>query len=99
MNFIEELRIAMRDNIEPARAAYALFIEHCGGESPGRVPGCDTIVRLAHRSYHGRDIESNAAREYLYRWNLALDTAKNRWVYRDAPSGPLAFGQPHLLGL
>lgn len=85
MTLIEEIRIAMRDNIEPTKQAYALFIDHCEGVSPGRVPGCDTIIRLAHRSYHGRGVESNAAREYLYRWSLAIQS-------------PI-FGVPHTIGL
>jgi hypothetical protein len=85
MTLMEEIRIAMRDNIKPARQSYMIFIDYCEGRSPGRVPGCDTIIRLAHRSWHGRGVESNAAREYLYRWSLALRS-------------PI-FGVPHTLGL
>ena len=51
----------------------------------GRVPGCDTVVRLAHRISCGRSVEEAATREYLYRWSLAL---KSR-----------VFGAPHVIGL
>ena len=50
-----------------------------------RVPGMDTVIRLAVRIDQGRTIDEAAAREYLYRWNLALIS-------------PLAFGAPGLLG-
>lgn len=49
-----------------------------------RVPGCDTLYRLAVRIGLGRSIEEAAAREYIYRWNLALQSR--------------VFGAPHLLG-
>ena len=37
-----------------------------------RVPGMDIVIRLAVRIDQGRTIAEAAAREYLYRWNLAL---------------------------
>ena len=52
--------------------------------APVRVPGCDTAIRLAVRIEVGHSIEVAAAREYLYRWRLALQS-------------PI-FGAPHALG-
>lgn len=37
-----------------------------------RVPGMDTVIRLAWRIECGRTVEEAAAREYVYRWNLAI---------------------------
>ncbi len=45
----------------------------------------DTVYRLALRLYYGRSVQDAAAREYLYRWHLAL---KSR-----------VFGVPHTLGM
>lgn len=50
-----------------------------------RVPGCDTRIRLAVRIDSGRTVEAAAAREYCYRWALALQS-------------PI-FGVPHALGM
>lgn len=68
-----------------AAQAFALYAAHCGGTAPARVPGMCTDIRLANRIALGRTVEEAAAREYLYRWNLAL-----RWR---------GFGVPHTLGL
>ncbi|MCW4115656.1 hypothetical protein NPA31_011845 [Aurantimonas sp. MSK8Z-1] len=80
----EIVREAWPIHEQDARRAYALFTEHCGGSAPGRVPGMDTLYRLAVRLHCGRSIEEAAAREYLYRWHLALRS-------------PI-FGVPHALG-
>ena len=80
---IEQCRDAMRNHREAARQSYALFVAYCG-EPPCRVPGMDTVIRLAVRIDCGRSIEEAAAKEYLYRWMLALRS-------------PI-FGVPHLLG-
>lgn len=50
-----------------------------------RVPGCDTVIRLAWRIKCGKTIEEAAQREWFYRMSLATD----RWR---------AFGSPALLG-
>jgi hypothetical protein len=50
-----------------------------------RVPGMDTVIRLAWRIECGRSIQDAALLEYLYRMNLAID----RWR---------TFGSPSLLG-
>lgn len=52
---------------------------------PVRVPGMDTVIRLAVRISCGKTIEEAAAKEYLYRWSLALRS-------------PI-FGVPHTMGM
>lgn len=84
MSIISDLREAWPVHEQDARKAYALFVEHCGGVAPIRVPGMDTLYRLALRLHYGRSIEEAAAREYLYRWNLALRSR--------------VFGVPHAFG-
>ena len=78
------MRRAWAKHALAAGESYQAFVALCG-DAPCRVPGMDTVLRLAVRLDNGHDIESAAAREYLYRWNLAL-----RW------SG---FGVPHTLGM
>jgi hypothetical protein len=84
MSVVTDLREAWPIHEAGARKAYALFIEHCGA-APCRVPGMDTVYRLALRLHYGRTVEEAAAREYLYRWNLALRSP--------------VFGVPHTLGV
>ncbi len=64
--------------------ACARFRALCEGRVLPKVPGMTTPDRLALRLYYGRNEETAAAREYLYRWRLAL--ASSQW------------GAPHLLG-
>jgi hypothetical protein len=85
MTFVERIYAAERKHANEAREAMRLFKEMCGGRLPPRVPGMDTILRLAWRIECGRSIEEAAAREYLYRWNLALCSP--------------VFGIPHTLGM
>lgn len=59
-----------------AQEAYELFATYCDHPMP-RVPGMDTVLRLAVRIQNGRTIEEAAAREYLYRWHIALDWSGN----------------------
>lgn len=77
-------RRAMAAHQFDALRAYDEFVDMCGGRAPPRVPGMDTVIRLAIRIECGRSIEEAAGREYFYRWNLAL---KSR-----------TFGVPHTLG-
>jgi hypothetical protein len=84
MTLVDELRAAWRNHETEARAAHRLFVGHCQDVAPCRVPGMDTVLRLAYRISLGRSIEEAAAREYLYRWNLALRSP--------------VFGVPHTLG-
>ena len=83
MTPIESHRENLRLHGADARCAYHLFVAYCG-EAPPRVPGMDTTIRLATRLANGRTIEQAAAREYLYRWTLALHSP--------------VFGVPHILG-
>lgn len=85
MSIISDLREAWPVQEENAKAAYAQFVAHCEGVAPCRVPGMDTVYRLALRIHYGRTIEQAAAREYVYRWNLALRSR--------------TFGVPHPFGM
>jgi len=68
-----------------AEQAKELFNSYCDHPMP-RVPGMDTVLRLAIRIGLGKTVEEAAASEYAYRWKLASD----RWR---------AFGAPHALGM
>jgi hypothetical protein len=97
MNLVAELRLAETLHGAQAQEAYALFVSnHCNGVKPYRVPGCDTVLRLAHYLYHGRTIEGAAAREYLYRWNLALGRPRED---QSSCKPWLIFDAPHTIGL
>ena len=63
-----------------------------------RVPGCDTALRLAVRIENGRTPVEAAAKEYAYRWRLALDAfdASATRSRRNPFAGHYA---PHALGL
>lgn len=80
------VRAAWPARKKEAEAAYALYRDHCEGSPPPRVPGMDTVLRLAVRIDLGWTIEEAAAREYLYRWRLAIDRSR-------------VFGAPHALGM
>ena len=67
-----------------ARAHEALAILRSYGDFP-RVAGADTAIRLAVRIDAGRTPAEAAAREYCYRWKLALRSP--------------TFGVPHAIGL
>lgn len=79
----------------PAQYALHLFRGMCAGKLPPRVPGMDTLIRLAWRIECGRTAEEAAAREYLYRWDLAILCMLNH--LDDRYFSP--FGEPHLIGL
>lgn len=85
MSVIQDLRVAWPLHEADARSAYEVFVSYCDGVAPIRVPGMDTLYRLALRLYYGRTIENAAAREYCYRWHLALRSR--------------VFGVPHTLGM
>ncbi len=67
-----------------AVAAWEAFKLLCDYRVP-RVPGCDTVIRLAWRIECGNTIEQAAAHEFLYRVNLSMRS-------------PICFGAPILLG-
>ena len=82
-----------------AHEAFDLFQDYCGGKVPPRVPGCDTVIRLALRIHHGKTIPEAAAREYLYRWQLAIKAPDQ--CIGAATRNPCCsvFGTPHTIGL
>ncbi len=84
-----------------ARAAFALYRDYCGGHPPPRVPGMDTVIRLAWRIECGHSVEESAAREYLYRWNLAIKPADQAMLPHNSCINPAAsiFGAPHAIGM
>lgn len=85
-SLISIARDAMATRAEDAKAAYAVFVQMCEGEKPPRVPGMDTVIRLAIRLHtKGYTIQEAAAREYAYRWHLALRSR--------------VFGVPHAIGM
>lgn len=89
---------------DAAREAFKLYATHCNGKPPSRVPGMDTVIRLAVRIESGRSIEQAAAREYLYRWQLAIkepDQCIGRgypWNWPDDACISI-FGAPHTIGM
>lgn len=90
---------AYRDHKSEAESAFALYRAHCNGQVPPRVPGMDTVIRLAWRIACGRSIEEAAAKEYVYRWNLAIKPSDQ--VLNTACLDPCVsiFGTPHTIGL
>lgn len=91
---------AYEKNRVSAEQALALFRSFC--ELPlGRVPGVDTVIRLAWRLEHGRTIEQAAAREYLYRWELAIKTPDQCMLPHNSCVHPTVsiFGAPATIGM
>ncbi len=78
------IREAMAAHEQEARAADALWRSWCVVKMP-RVPGCDTVYRIAVRIWCGRSVEEAAALEYAYRWSLAVQSR--------------TFGVPHPMGM
>ena len=85
MSLSGSVKQAWRQHKAAASTAFAVYASYCGGVPPPRVPGISTALRLAVRLQQGRSIEEAAAREYLYRWRLALKSP--------------VFGVPHPFGL
>jgi len=78
------IKDAMREHEVDAYQADSLWRSWCSHAMP-RVPGCDTVYRIAVRLWLGSTLENAAAQEYVYRWSLALQSR--------------TFGVPHTLGL
>lgn len=87
---VDFLRQSFADNAAAIHEACALFAAMCS-DPVRKVPGSDTATRMAERIGHGRTPQQAAAREYLYRWRLALDARP-----RNAAA---VWGVPHTLGL
>lgn len=77
-----------------AEKALALFRSYCDFPIP-RVPGMDTAIRLAWRIANGRTVEEAAAREYAYRFKLAIKAGDQIGGVSDAS----VFGAPCLFGM
>jgi hypothetical protein len=84
---------AYREYATRAEAAYLAYSVLCDNAPPPRIPGMDTVIRLAVRIKNGRSIEEAAAREYVYRWHLAIKPFD-----QCEPSAASIFGAPHLVG-
>ena len=84
MSFRQQLRNMAR-NWEEVTEAVAIYTHACGGKMPPKVAGYSVEFRMSVRTDVGFTPEQAAAREYLYRWNLALRSR--------------VFGVPHALGL
>lgn len=99
-SLINAWRTALADphTVKQAKSALTLFKSYCSSTLP-RVPGMATGDRLAVRIHAGKTVEEVAAREYLYRWQLAIkagDQLSDRPAWNDAVS---CFGTPHAIGL
>jgi hypothetical protein len=96
----EMLKAAWPIHKESAAAAFALFDEWCGPHTQRRrVPGMGTVERLAIRLYHGKTVEEAAAKEYLYRWALAIKTPDQCIGHSVRNPCATAFGAPHAIGM
>ena len=75
MSLYQSIRDAHANPETMAKAQTALAMVRSWSPTP-RMPGADTITRLAHRIHCGMTTDEAAAAEYLYRWHLPL----NQWV-------------------
>lgn len=94
---------AYQTHDDAAREAFKLYVSYCNGKSPARVPGMCTVIRLAARIEAGKSIEEAAAKEYLYRWHLAIKApdqciAMSWRDYREDACVSI-FGAPHTIGM
>lgn len=95
----QEARAAYGIHKDQAVKAWDLYCAHCEGHPPPRVPGMDTIIRLAVRISHGKTIEEAAAAEYIYRWSLAIK-APGQCIGAATRAPCISiFGTPHLIGM
>lgn len=81
----------MAEHGDSARASLALVKSWHSGALVA-VAGCGTLQRIAYGMTFGHGVERMAAREYLYRWSLALQWASPR-------SNLGATYAPHTLGM
>lgn len=99
MGLVETIRAAHAcpDTMAKAQEALTMVQQWC---ATPRMPGADTITRLAYRIHLGMTVQEAAAREYCYRWHLPL----NQWVnHAQARSKARritgAWPVPHLIGM
>lgn len=82
-----------------AEQALAIFRGYCALPLP-RVPGMDTVIRLAWRIECGHDVLTAAAREYVYRWQLAVKPADQAVGDFNCIDPPVScFGTPDTIGM
>lgn len=112
-SIIQTLRAAWPIHKEGAQLARDLFDSWCSDGMRRRVPGMGTTERLAIRLYAGKSIEEAAAKEYLYRWHLAIKAPDQCGAagtlsrnpeqrHRDRPARNACvsvFGTPHTIGM
>jgi hypothetical protein len=100
MSTIRDLRQAWPLHRDAAQAAFTLFRSYCSQPMP-RVPGMDTAARMALRFFYGRaaSIEECAAREYIYRWHLAIKAPDQCIGGSMLDPCVSIFGAPHPIGL
>lgn len=100
--------LAYTNHQRAAETAYGIYAGYCGKLVPPRVPGMDTVIRLAVRIAAGKTPVEAAAREYVYRWQLAILApdqcgASGRKSHDARDRRPDAcvsvFGTPHTIGM
>lgn len=99
MTITETLRRAWPLHKADAKTAFDLFDSWCSDGMRRRVPGMGTTERLAIRLYLGKSIEEAAAREYLYRWSLAIKPADQCIGHSVRNPCCSIFGTPHTIGM
>lgn len=101
LTLTETLRAAWPIHKAEAAKAFDLFSSYCSDGMRRRVPGMGTTERLAVRLYAGKSIEEAAAREYLYRWHLAIKAPDQSMLPHNSTRNPVVsvFGTPHTIGM
>jgi hypothetical protein len=89
---------AYHDHRDAAKFAQSILLSWYSWKVP-RVPGMDTVIRLARRIALGKSAQEAAASEYVYRWHLAIKPGDQ--VISVGTRNPCAsiFGAPHTIGL
>lgn len=90
---------AYEQHRDAAREAFKVYASYCNGRAPARVPGMDTVIRLAVRIAQGKSIKEAAAREYIYRWHLAIKAPDQCIGTRMVNPCVSIFGAPHTIGM
>ncbi len=108
MSFVDQVKAAHKAHGKEAQEELKL-LRSWYAHPMTRVPGMDTAIRLALRISLGRTIEEAAAKEYVYRWHLAIK-ATDQVVgshfdgmrprrYGGGYSAVSIFGAPHTIGM
>jgi hypothetical protein len=97
MGILQDVTEAWEHYKADAMVAYRLFTTWC--EPMPRRPGMSTPSALAYRISLGRSVEEAAAREYLYRWALAIKPGDQVTLGGMRNEAASVFGAPHTIGL